>query len=98
VSHEKDYFFCCIHFYLLRIRSSAKHYNKAGNNQTRKGNSSERLSSKEKYNSSKKSLKQESSSNAKSDSVRAKLPIPKLNDSLLKADTLLYPLNRHKRK
>lgn len=40
-------------------------------------------------------LKQESSSSAKSDSVRLKLPVPK---PFAGPDTISYPMNKHKRK
>lgn len=40
-------------------------------------------------------LKQESSSNAKSDSVRTKLPVPK---NIVGPDSTSYPMNKHRRK
>lgn len=49
-------------------------------------------SDQKKKSNAKTSLKQESSSNAKSDTVKLKLPVPKM---YVGPDTTNYPMNRH---
>jgi archaellum component FlaF (FlaF/FlaG flagellin family) len=52
-------------------------------------------SAQKKNSASKTTLKQESSSNAKSDTVRVKFPVPK---PIVGPDTTSYPMNKHRRR